>query len=68
MDHVKELQYYPGSNEYFTDAVFTIITRRKALYPMSMLILPNLILAGLTILVFVIPIDSGKVYPSFCLD
>lgn len=60
MDHDSTNKYYGDNPTPHTAAVYTLVMRRKALYPMTMLVLPNLILAGLTILVFSIPIAAGK--------
>lgn len=50
----------PGSNIPFSDVTFTITMKRKMLYPLRLIIMPNLILALMTILVYVVPINSGK--------
>lgn len=62
MDHTTVNKYHDvdDKNKSFDASVYTLVMRRKALYPMTMLILPNLILAGLTILVFSVPIAAGK--------
>lgn len=63
MNHTTTNKYHDvdDENKSFDTGVYTLVMRRKALYPMTMLILPNLILAGLTILVFSVPIAAGKV-------
>lgn len=63
MDHTTVNKYHDlnDKDKSFDTGVYTLVMRRKALYPMTMLILPNLILAGLTILVFSVPIAAGKV-------
>ncbi|RNA37099.1 Cation transporter family [Brachionus plicatilis] len=56
---VRRVVYYPCCREPFPDVTFTLIIRRKVLYFTVNVILPCLMLSALTVLVFVIPSDSG---------
>ncbi|CAF0719259.1 unnamed protein product [Brachionus calyciflorus] len=56
---VRNVVYYPCCVEPFPDVVFTLIIKRKVLYFTVNVILPCLMLSALTLLVFVIPSDSG---------
>lgn len=60
MNHTTLLNLRPGSPIPFKDAIYTIVMKRKPLYPLTMIVAPNLILAFLTILVYLVPIDAGK--------
>eukprot|EP00111_Clytia_hemisphaerica_P006369 TCONS_00018471-protein len=58
--HAKEYVTYPGSKTPYTDALYVLKIRRKALAPLKELVFPNLALITLTMLVFVIPTDAGE--------
>ena len=58
--HAKEYITYPGSKTPYTDALYVLKIRRKALAPLKELVFPNLAFIALTMLVFIIPTDSGE--------
>lgn len=56
---VRNVVYYPCCPEPFPDITFILVIKRKALYFMINVIIPCIMLSALTVLVFVIPPESG---------
>lgn len=60
MDGTKQRKAYPGRTTPFSDVVYTLKVKRKPLNLLINLVIPNLMLAFLTILVFILPINAGE--------
>jgi len=54
------VKYYPCCPEPYLDITFNLYLRRRALYYNLYVIVPSAAVAGLTLLAFLLPPDSGE--------
>ncbi|XP_065647328.1 neuronal acetylcholine receptor subunit alpha-2 isoform X1 [Hydra vulgaris] len=63
MEKVSEPKMYPHSTTPHVDVTYTLIMKRKPLYLLLNLVIPNAIFVFLTVLVFVLPVYKGQRTP-----
>ncbi|XP_071483441.1 neuronal acetylcholine receptor subunit alpha-3-like [Diadema antillarum] len=60
MDTVRNLEKYSCCEEEFPDITYTLVLRRKPYFYVTNIIIPHILLSGLSLLVFYLPPESGE--------